>query len=213
MNKHDTSTQTSAIDILLIDDHPAILTGLTMLLGSRGHKVRAEAKNRAQTLDILENQEFDIALLDLTLQDGSGLDLLPELEERDISVLVYTMHEDPEIIDQALRCGALGYVSKQEDTDVLLKAIEVVARGKRFLSPCAIQSLEADDRGEKHPEDALSDRERQIFGLMGKGFGNTEIAEQLHLSRRTVETYCTRMAAKMDFPSRRELRKYAISVS
>ncbi len=207
-----TNVDNSPVRVLLIDDHPAIRVGLGILLGTQGYHVCAEARDKADAMDVLERQEFDIALLDLSLQDGNGLELLPELELRGISTLVYTMHEEPEIIADALRSGALGYVSKQEDADILLAAIKTVIRGKRYLSPCAAQCLQAGGRRERGPEDTLSDREKQIFQLMGKGSGSTEIAEELGLSRRTVETYCIRMAKKMDFDDRSELRKYAISV-
>lgn len=206
-------TDKTSLNLLLIDDHPAIRKGLGILLGTRNHRVGAEAKNRTEALDILDRQSFDIALLDLTLQDGSGLDLLPELEARDISVLVYTMHETPEIIDRVFRCGALGYVSKQEEADVLFTAIETVASGKRYLSPCAVLNLADGSSEQTRPEDLLSDRERQIFVLMGRGWGNTEIADRLGISPRTVDTYCTRMVRKWDFEGRAELRKYAVSVS
>ncbi len=182
-----------------------------MLLSSRKHRVEAEAKGRTEALEILDKRSFDIALLDLTLQDGSGLDLLPELEQRDVSVLIYTMHEDSSLITRAFRCGALGYVSKQEDTDILLEAIDIVAQGKRFLSPCALHCLEDKSLDDQNLEGMLSDREKQIFTMMGHGYGSKEIAEKLELSRRTVETYCVRMVRKMDFAERSELRKYAIS--
>jgi len=202
-NAHD-------LRILLLDDHPAVRKGLSILLATR-HSVCAEAKDKVEAMALLDDRDFDIALLDLSLQDGSGLDLLPELEARGIAALIYSMHEDPDIIDRAFRCGALGYVSKQEDADILFAAIETIAAGKRYVSPCAAQCLKQNEGGEQLPEDILSDRERQIFLLMGKGCGNTEIATQLGLSRRTVETYCTRMVNKLDFEGRSELRKYAIS--
>jgi len=198
------------LKILLLDDHPAVRKGLSILLATR-HQVCAEAKDKAEALKLLDDQAFDIALLDLTLQDGSGLELLPELEARGISALIYSMHEDSAIIERAFRCGALGYVSKQEDADILFAAIETLAAGKRYVSPCAAKCMKEDDGGKRFPEDLLSDREKQIFLLMGKGCGNTEIADRLGLSRRTVETYCTRMVNKLDFEGRSELRKYAIS--
>jgi len=207
------TADSSALTLLLIDDHPAIRKGLSILLGTRQHKVGAEAKSRAEALAILDHQNFDIALLDLTLQDGSGLDLLPELEARDISTLVYTMHEAPEIIERAFRSGALGYVSKQEEAEVLFAAIETVAAGKRYLSPGAVQSLEQGGVAAQEPLSVLSDREREVFLMVGKGLGNTEIADKLGLSRRTVETHCNRMLRKLNFQSRSELRQYAISMS
>ncbi len=198
------------LNILLIDDHPAVRKGLGILLGTRSHRVGGEAGRQVDALAILESQFFDIALLDLTLKDGNGLDLLPELESRNIPALVYSMHEEPEIIEQAFRSGALGYVSKQEDTDILFAAIDKVALGKRYVSPCAAQCLAEASTAEQRLEQTLSDREMQVFALMGKGFGNTEIAARLDLSPRTIETYCTRMVSKFDLSCRSELRKLAI---
>ncbi|WP_320171237.1 response regulator transcription factor [Maridesulfovibrio sp.] len=202
----------SALKFILIDDHPAIRKGLGILLGTRQHRIAAEVNTVAEARTVLEGQNFDIALLDLTLQDGSGLDLLPDLERLDIAALVYSMHEDSGLIERAFRCGALGYVSKQEDVNILFEAIDKVSSGKRYLSPNIAQCLEESEDRERL-EDSLSDREREIFILMGQGFGNTEIAAKLELSRRTVETYCNRMVRKFDLDGRKELRKYAISVS
>jgi len=202
----------SALKFILIDDHPAIRKGLGILLGTRQHRIAAEVNSLAEARKVLNNQNFDIALLDLSLKDGSGLELLPDLERLDIAALVYSMHEEAGLIDRAFRCGALGYVSKQEDADVLFEAISTVAAGKRYLSPCVVHCLDQSEKEEKL-EESLSDRERQIFTLMGQGFGNTEIADELGLSRRTVETYCNRMARKFDLNGRKELRKYAISAS
>jgi DNA-binding NarL/FixJ family response regulator len=203
---------TSALRFILIDDHPAVRKGLCLLLDTRQHKVCAEANSNDEAREILKTQDVDIALLDLTLQDGSGLDLLPDLESLDIAALVYTMHEDAELIDRSFRRGALGYVSKQEDADILFEAIDKVAAGKRYLSPGVTECLQQSKR-EGRLEDSLSDREKQIFHLIGKGHGNTEIADELGLSRRTVETYCNRMVKKFDFNGRKELRKFAISAS
>lgn len=205
--------ETPNLKILIIDDHPAIRKGLKILLGTRQKLDCAEATTQEEALAILQDRTFDIALLDLTLHKRSGLALLPELEAKDIPALVYTMHEDPEIIDRAFKYGAQGYVSKHEDADVLFTAVEQVAGGKRYLSPYAAQCLEDGSVPDQKTEGMLSDREKQIFALVGKGFGNTEIAEKLGLSRRTVETYCDRIVSKLDFTSRSDLRKFAISVS
>ncbi|WP_320005889.1 response regulator transcription factor [Maridesulfovibrio sp.] len=202
----------SALNIILIDDHPAIRKGLGILLGTRQHRISAEVNSLAEARKVLDQQNFDIALLDLSLQDGSGLDLIPDLERLHIAALVYSMHEEAGLIDRAFRSGAIGYVSKQEDADILFEAIDTVLAGKKYLSPCVAQCLEQNEK-EERLEESLSDRERQIFSLMGQGFGNTEIADKLGLSRRTVETYCNRMVSKFDLNGRKELRKYAISAS
>lgn len=198
--------------IILIDDHPAVRQGLSILLASRQHQVVGEAEGIADALALVNEKECDIALLDLTLKDGSGLELLSELKAHKISVLVYTMHDDPRTISRAFSQGALGYVTKQEDPDILFKAIDTLMSGKRFMSPYLANILQQTSPKDQFPEDSLSDRERQLFNLMEKGIGNTEIAERMHISPRTVETYFTRITKKLEFKSRRELRKYAASI-
>lgn len=206
-----TETVNYASRIMLIDDHPAVLTGLQMLLESRNYKIQAVANSMSEALSVLQEKKFDIVLLDLTLKDGSGFELLPEIEALGIAVLVYTMHEDPAIINKIFKYGAMGYVSKQEDTEILFDAISSVSCGKRFVSPCAKDKIKNDSADSS--VDILSTREGQIFSFMGMGYGNTEIAEKLGLSRRTVETYCSRMVQKMDLQNRRELRKLAVSMA
>ncbi|SDK36633.1 two component transcriptional regulator, LuxR family [Maridesulfovibrio ferrireducens] len=199
--------------VLLIDDHPAVLQGLRILLETHSHKVVAEAGSYSETVKSLDVEDYDVALLDLTLQNRSGLELLPELEKRGIAALVYSMHEEPSIIDRAFREGALGYVTKREDPFILLEAIDTILLGKRFLSEYSAKILQEKSIGDQSLEELLSDRERQIFDLMGKGLGNAEIAEKLKISPRTVDTYFTRMVSKLDFENRRDLRKHAISLS
>ncbi|MEZ6854571.1 response regulator transcription factor [Halodesulfovibrio aestuarii] len=197
--------------ILLIDDHPAVRQGLRILLATRNHHISAEVESCIGALAVLENEEADVALLDLTLQDGSGLELLPELEARGVSVVIYSMHEDPDTINRAFRLGALGYVTKREEPEALFEAIDTVMRGKRYMSPCATQSREETQGEGQQIEDAFSDREREIFILMGKGASNAELAETFDISPRTVETYFSRMVKKLEFKNLRELRKFAIS--
>ncbi|WP_320174258.1 response regulator transcription factor [Maridesulfovibrio sp.] len=205
------SEKNTAARVLLIDDHPAVRAGMRMLLETCEHKVVAEAGSCSEAFEILENIACEVALLDLTLHDRSGLELLPELEKRNIAALVYSMHETPSIIDRSFREGALGYVTKCEDPAIILEAIEVILHGKRFLSPYSAEVLDKKDGPVLQLIDLLSDRERQIYELLGQGLSNTEMAEKLDISPRTVETYFTRMVAKLEFENRKELRKYAIS--
>lgn len=206
-----TPQQSLIARILLVDDHPAVRQGLRILLATRNHHVDAEAESSTEALAVLDNKEVDVALLDLTLQDCSGLDLLPELEAHGVSAVIYTMHEDPDIISRAFRLGALGYVTKREEPETLFEAIDTVMRGKRYMSPCATQSYKEQQDEGVPPEDVFSDREREIFILMGKGVTNAELAETFEISPRTVETYFSRMVKKLEFKNLRELRKYAIS--
>jgi DNA-binding NarL/FixJ family response regulator len=207
------TTQKNTARVMLIDDHPAVRQGMRMLLDTCNYQIVAEAGSCSEALDLLEKTKCDVALLDLSLHERSGLDLLPELEKRGIAALIYTMHEDPSIIDRAFRAGALGYVTKREEPEILLGAIDTIMQGKRYISPYSAKALNEKNSENQNLEDALSDRERQIFDQVGKGIGNAEIAEELNISPRTVETHLTRMVSKLEFKNRRELRKYAICLA
>ncbi|WBF67473.1 response regulator transcription factor [Desulfovibrio subterraneus] len=197
---------------LLVDDHPAVRQGLNLLLESNGYTPGVEAGSRADAKECLEQAAFDLALLDLSLADGSGLDLLADLAEHGVRTLIYSMHEDPGTIDRALRCGANGYVTKREDPGVLLEGILGVLRGERFVSDRAGLSLdEAAGTSTADPLFLLSDQERAIFSAMARGESNMEVAEKLGISPRTVETYLTRMVNKLGLANVRTLRKFAIN--
>lgn len=198
--------------IFLADDHPAVRQGLAMLLTQAGHTICGEAENRAETLERLETSRTDIAVVDLSLGDESGLDLIAELRERGVPVLTYSMHEDSEIIERAFSAGANGYVSKREASEVLLGAAQEVLQGRRFISPRAAQSLATSVLPPQNGqgEIPLSERETQIMGMLGRGDSNAEIASALTLSVRTVESYFSRIIDKLDMHGMKELRKYAI---
>lgn len=199
--------------VLLIDDHPAVRQGVALLLAIGRHVVGGEAQNRGEALALLAHDRIDLALLDLSLGEESGLELIADLDKYGVPALVYSMHEDPESVERAFHHGARGYVTKREEPAVLLEAVGVVMAGKRFVSPRAAQSL-----AERLlvPEGAgagvaLSDREQQILALMGQGDTSAEIADVLAISARTVETYCGRMLEKLELSGMKALRKYAIS--
>jgi len=203
----------SGVHVLLVDDHPAVRQGVALLLAAGRHVVRGEAQNCQEALARLSESPVDLVLLDLSLNEASGLALLPDLEERGIPVLVYSMHEDPESIERAFRFGVRGYVTKREDPMVLLEAIDRVMAGHRYLSPLVAQQMaqRALVSPANDPWEVLSDRERQILARMGQGESSAEIAEALAISARTVETYCSRMIEKMELSGMKALRKYAIS--
>ncbi|AAS94474.1 response regulator [Nitratidesulfovibrio vulgaris] len=208
----DPSPARADLRFLLIDDHPAVRQGLNLLLESHGYTPGVEAATRADAKGCLEQATFDLALLDLSLADGSGLDLLADLAEHGVRILVYSMHEDPGTIDRALRCGANGYVTKREDPSVLLEGIEGVLRGERFVSERAGSSLdETAGARAMDPLFLLSDQERAIFSAVGRGESNMDVAGSLGISPRTVETYLARMVNKLGLSNVRTLRKFAIN--
>lgn len=198
--------------ILLVDDHPAVRQGLTVVLTSRGYIVAGESDSREDAVALLKQTRFDLAILDLTLKEGNGLDLLVDLKEVGIPALVYSMHESPATMKQALDCGAKGYVTKREEPAILLEGVERVLRGETYVrpSPSPTQDM-SNPTDTSSPEEGLSQRERQILELMGQGEMNTEIALALHISARTVETYYLRIMDKFGLANVKELRKFAIS--
>ena len=197
--------------VLLIDDHPAVRHGLGLVLSSKSHVICGEAGSIGETLEQLESCAADIALLDLSLGEESGLDLVGALRQRGMAVLVYSMHEDSDRIRAALDAGAGGYVSKREMAEVVLVAVDHLLTGASFVSARAAQVLASSVTTEKRDVGALSEREHQILAMLGQGESNSQIAEALSISVRTVETYFDRIRVKVGVDNTRELRRYAIN--
>jgi DNA-binding NarL/FixJ family response regulator len=201
--------------ILLIEDHPTVRMGLAMLLSRDHHWICGEAGNRHElltALTLLEPDRADLALLDLSLGTESGLDLIDVLHNRGIPVLVYSMHEDEANVRRALAKGVQGYVCKREASAVLLAAVRDVLAGNRHVSPLAARGLSENliDMPQPVSPNVLSEREQQIVSLLGRGERAPEIADQLCISVRTVETHCMRAAEKLGLAGMKELRRFAI---
>ncbi len=195
--------------IFLVDDHPAMRQGLALLLKQDGLEICGEAQNRAETLARLDAAKPDIVLLDISLGEESGLDLIEDIRAREAKVLCYSMLEDSETIKHAFEAGAAGYVTKRDMADSLLLAVRDVLAGKRHTSPGATHGLSVGAQ-EDDTVRTLSRREKQIIALVGKGVSNIEIAASLNISVRTMEAYCTRIMDKLDIHGMREFRQYAI---
>ena len=202
----------TGVSILIVDDHPAVREGLALLLGQDQHVVCGEAASREELLPLLDSISPDLALVDLSLGDESGLACLPDLLSRNCPSIVYSMHEDARVVKRALEHGANGFVSKRETSTVLLEAIQTVLGGEQYLAPRIAEKLEADgglaDTPEPLPQ--LSEREREILVLLAKGETNADIASTFDVSIRTVETYYSRIQVKLDLKGMKALRKYAL---
>lgn len=198
--------------IFLIDDHPAVRQGLKLLLSQESHIICGEAENRFETFERIGSSYADMALLDLSLGEESGLELMAGLRELGIAVLVYSMHEDADTIEKAFAAGANGYVTKREVADVLLAAVSDLLAGRRHVSPRAAQSLanRTLSSPEANLETLLSVREQQIMSMLGQGESNADIAAAFAISVRTVETYNARIIVKLNLDGMKELRRYAI---
>ena len=202
-------------NIFLIDDHPAVRHGLGLVLASASHTICGEAGSIVETLDAIASSAADIALLDLSLGEENGLDLIAPLRKQGVGVLVYSMHDDAETIEAAFNAGANNYVSKREMAEVLLAAINNVLLGGAYVSPMAAQGLAngAFPAIQAARKNALSERESQVLSMLGNGESNAAIAASFAISVRTVETYVDRISTKLAVAGTKELRRYAIRVS
>lgn len=202
----------SVIRVVIADDHPAVCQGLKLLLEPEGISVCAQASGRVETLACVTAHRPDLVLVDLSLGDDDGIDLVAELRRLAIPSLVYSMHEDAHHVAAALAAGAQGYVTKREVHQLLVQAIREAAAGRRFVSPRAALAL-ADRIGvERSDTDTpeLSGQEKNVYRLLGRGEGTSQIARTLKISARTVESYYSRMLVKLNLETMRDLRRHAI---
>lgn len=210
--RSERSGDSSLIRILVVDDHPAVREGLALLVSSEGIAVCAEAGRGSEALARVEAYRPGLAVVDLSLGGENGLLLVADLTARGVPVLVYSMHDDGRHVDEAFSAGALGYVTKAEFRGVLVEAIREVASGRRFLSPKAALAL-ADRLPARQADETLkhlSDKEQQVYGLMGQGEGTHEIAAAMHVSTHTVESYYARIRSKLGIDGMHDLRHHAI---
>ena len=206
--------------ILLVDDHPLVLYGLAQLLNAEADlAVCAQAADPAEALAAAESCRPDLAVVDLNLGETDGLDLIRSMLRRwpELPVLVVSMHKESLYAERALRAGARGYVMKREATKALVGAVRRVLAGEIHVSNHMASVLLAKlARGDTSAGDAsatmrnLSDREFEVFRMMGKGLGPKEIAARLGLSVKTIETYQDHLKRKLNVSSGRELLRLSM---
>lgn len=208
------------IRVLLADDHAVLRSGLKLLLDPRADMVVVgEAGDGAEVLPLAEEHEPDVILLDLTMPRLGGLEVLPLLRQRvpAARVVILTMHDDQSYLRQALRMGAAGYVLKKAADVEVIGAIRAVMRGDVYVHPSLTRSLleEMIPNQERSDTDdlwsTLSEREQEVLRLVALGYTNQEIAGQLALSVKTVETYRARGMEKLALPSRAALVRFALA--
>ncbi len=200
------------IKVFLVDDHPAVTEGLTILLARYGIVVCGEAGGLEEALKALTTVTPDLVLIDLSLGSDNGLDLITDLKSAGIKSLVYTMHDDAWHIRAALAAGVNGYVTKREMTDTLRDAIGAILNGQRYISPGTAEALSAHDPGNEKQTvwERLSAREREIFRGAGEGRSTVDIADELQISVSTVETNIARIISKLGLSGTKEMRRCAI---
>ncbi len=215
------SSGTNPIRVMLVEDHRVVRAGVRMLVQSReGMTIVGEAGNRSEAVAIAGSEQPDVILLDLDLGDESGLDLIHDLLEAAsrARVIILTGTRDPEEHHRALRLGAMGVVNKEKAPEVLLAAIEKVHAGEAWLDPLLTARLlgevaKAGKPKKPDPEAAriatLTDREREVVGLIAEGLKNKQIAERLFISEWTVRHHITSIFSKLEVSDRVELIMFA----
>lgn len=199
--------------ILLIEDHPIVRTACRLMLQAKQGVEVAEATTAASGLDMAGSFLPDLILLDLRLPDGNGLDLLATLisAQPDRKIIVFSMYEDPAIASRTLEAGARGYITKNDNPDVILQAIDKVSDGGIFLTPGMAEQIAVMMAGlDGDPLQSLSPRERQVLELLGRGKTLVEIAEELNLSYRTSAYAAAQIKVKLQIPSTAALIKWAV---
>ncbi len=206
--------------ILIVDDHPIVRRGFRELIADEADlELCGEAEDVEDALRMAQELRPDIAVVDLSLKSGRGLDLIHQMRSclPNTRVLVSTMHDEVLFAERALRAGAAGFIGKQEPPEKMVEAIRQVACGEIWLSPrMAGRLLARIGSPSASPEDvlsALSDRELQVFEMIGRGLSTAQIATQLDVSIKTVETHRQRIKVKLGLRTGAELNRYAVQWS
>jgi DNA-binding NarL/FixJ family response regulator len=209
--------------VVIIDDHPLVRQGLVQLINLRsGHTVIGEADTAARGLEIVRKEQPDLVIMDMSLPQSDGLELVKQIKSEfpRLPMLIISMHDERVYAERVLRAGARGYLMKKEPSEKVFQAIDNVLRGEIFVSDRVKQDmLEYSATGRRpfqdggSPLDHLSDRELQVFQLLGNGIPTREIAQQLHLSVKTIECYRENLKVKMNLRSGAELVQRAIQWS
>jgi DNA-binding NarL/FixJ family response regulator len=214
--RQDTSDSGKA-KIVIVDDHPIVREGLADLINKEDDLVVCgEAEDGHRAMEVISELEPDIAIVDISLQDTSGLELIKDIKVQypSLPVLTLSMHEESLYAERALRAGAKGYIMKREATANVVIAIRKVLSGQVYLSERMATKLVDKLVGSKPEENSsgierLTDRELEVFSLLGEGKGTRQISEGLHLSVKTIETYRSRIKEKLNLKSGPELLQHA----
>jgi len=215
--QHRAVWQARKATVLLVDDHPIVRQGLTQLINQEPDlAVCGHAEDAASAFHAIAVYRPDIVILDISLNGPDGLSVLKELRMNDpvLPVLVLSMHDESLYAERALRAGANGYIMKQEATERVLEAIRRIRGGEVYVSDQIakrlLRQVISSPTAGKSPMEALSDRELTVFRLIGEGRGTREIADDLHVSIKTVESYQAHIKEKLGLSNGRELVQHAI---
>jgi DNA-binding NarL/FixJ family response regulator len=212
------TTQTKKCKVLLVDDHPIVRQGLALLIDREADLcVCGEADGAYSAFQAISALQPDIVVLDISLSGPDGLDVLKEIRMKteNLPVLILSMHDESIYAERAMRAGANGYIMKQEATEKVLVAIRRILQGEVYLSDRLTNTmLQQYVRGIPSPKRSplvnLTDRELEVFRLIGEGHGTRQIADELHLSVKTIESYQAHIKEKLALRNSRELLQHAI---
>ncbi len=202
--RNDGSFAAGRVKVLIVDDHPIFRHGLRDLIEEQPDlTVCGEAAEAGEALQLLKTAKPDVAVVDLSLKGGHGLELIEQIGERDdrVLMLVCSVQAESHFAERALRAGAMGYVNKQEAAEKLIEALRQILRGEIYVSgPMAkrlLHGLVGGRRSPQNPVDTLTNREIEIFQMIGQGLTTKQIARQLHLSHKTIEAHREKIKTKL----------------
>lgn len=218
-SKQAKARQSEKRGVLIVDDHPIVRQGLAQLIDQEHDlHVCGQAEDAHQAIQAIRRLDPDMVIVDISLKETSGIELIKDIKVQfpSLPVLTLSMHDEGIYAERALRAGARGYIMKQEATEKVVTAIQRVLSGEVYVSEGMAAKMvsklvagPAETAGS--PVDRLSDRELEVFRLIGAGFGTREMAEKLHLSIKTIETYRAHIKEKLDLLDANELLRTAIA--
>lgn len=214
-----TDTKTRPATVLIVDDHELVRRGLTEMIGREPDlSVCGAVADAPEVMARLREFQPDLVLVDLTLQDGDGLELIKQIQAThpEVRVLVVSMHDENLYAERSIRAGAMGFVSKNEPAEAIINAIRDVLHGRVHVSKHLANRLlqrmtQRHGAPEEQPLDALSDREVEVLTLLGEGLNSRDVAGRLHLSTKTVHTYREHLKKKLGLKSASELIRFAVA--
>jgi DNA-binding NarL/FixJ family response regulator len=205
------------VRVLIVDDHPLVRRGLAETLSAEPDmEVCGEAADATEAMRLVETAQPHLMIIDLSLKSGHGIDLIEQIKARDdqIKMLVSSMHDEALFAERVLRAGAVGYLNKQEPPEKIIDAVRQAMRGEICLSPRMqnrlLHSVVGGEPLGKNPIESLSNRELEVFDMIGQGMSTKQIANKLHLSHKTIETHREKIKTKLNLSNANELAHRAV---
>ena len=206
------------IKIILVDDHPLVREGLVNLISQQpDFEVCGEAGSEPQALELIGSVQPSVAIVDISLENGSGIELIKSIKaiHPNVTVLVLSMHDESLYAERALRAGARGYIMKREAAKKVIQGIRCVLAGQLYVSDkiaamMAEKFVDGRLTATASPVEQLSNRELEVFELLGRGYNTRQIADHLHVGFKTIQAYCARIKEKLNLANVNELLREAV---